>query len=67
MPKSKITPTLLENEGGIAKLERDGHTRESIHRAMYDITDGASTSQRTDIMQKLYRREPEKIKTTRWI
>lgn len=63
----KITPATLENEGGIAKLESDGHTRESIHKAMYNITDGASTQQRTDIMKKLYRREVEPIKQTRWI
>lgn len=63
----KITPTILEGEGNIAKLEKDGHTRESIHKAMYDITDGSNTTQRTEIMKKLYKREPEQIKQTRWI
>ena len=68
MPKCKITPGLLETEGAIAKLEADGHTRESIHNAMYDITDGAGTQQRTAIMKKLYTREPEKVKLySRWI
>lgn len=47
---------MLESKGNIAKLERDGHTRESIHKAMYNITDGASTEQRRKIVSELYER-----------
>jgi hypothetical protein len=68
MPKCKITPGLLETEGAIAKLEADGHSCETIHNAMYDITDGAGTAQRRDIMKKLYKREVEPVKLySRWI
>lgn len=56
MPKYKITPGMLETKGVIAKLEKDGHTRESISKAMYNITDGASTEQRRKIVSDLYER-----------
>jgi hypothetical protein len=46
----------LESPGGIAKLERDGFNRESIHRQMYQITEGATTTERTKIMSELYDR-----------
>lgn len=56
-PKYKITPRMLESRGEIAKLERDGHNRQTIHKAMYNITDGASTQERRKLMSELYDRQ----------
>lgn len=56
MPKYKITPGMLEKRGEIAKLEKDGHTRESIHKAMYEITSGSRVEERRKIMSELYDR-----------
>ena len=55
--KYKITPRDLETRGGIAKLERDGHNRHTVHQALYKITDGASQRERENIISKLYDRE----------
>jgi hypothetical protein len=55
-PKYKMKLSDLESPGGIAKLERDGFNRESIHRQMYQITEGATTTERTKIMSELYDR-----------
>lgn len=55
--KYKINENLLDTKGGIAKLERDGFSRESIHKQMYKVTSGASTSERREIMKKLYDRK----------
>ena len=55
-PKYKITPGMLETKGAISKLEKDGHTRESISKAMYNITDGATVEQRRKIVSDLYER-----------
>lgn len=46
----------LETKHGIAKLERDGHSRESIMKSMYKLTEGASQDYRTKIVEKLYDR-----------
>lgn len=57
--KYKINESILDTEGGVAKLERDGFNREVIHRQMYRVTEGASTAERREIMKKLYnRRKP---------
>ena len=55
-PKTKITPGMLDSKGFVQVLEANGHNRETIHKAMYDITDGASTAERRDIMKNLYDR-----------
>jgi hypothetical protein len=55
-PKYKITPKDLETHGGIAKLERDGHNKETIHKALYKITEGATQQDRERIISKLYDR-----------
>jgi len=55
-PKYKITMRDLETRGGIAKLERDGHTKESIMKTMYKHTTGASQHEREKIVSKLYDR-----------
>ena len=57
MPKYKINATILSQKGEIAKLERDGHTRSDISKAMYRITDGATVEQRRKIVSDLYERK----------
>lgn len=57
MPKYKITPRMLEEKGGIHRLERDGFSRERLHKEMYKITDGANVQERRNIMSKLYDRD----------
>ena len=56
MNKYKISINDIERKGGIAKLEKDGFSREQIIKKMYHLTDGASQSQRTDMVNKLYNR-----------
>ena len=55
--KYKITMRDLETRGGIAKLERDGHSKESIMKTLYKHTEGASQQHREQIVSKLYDRE----------
>lgn len=54
--KYRITPAMLEQRHNIAKLERDGFSREQIHKEMYKVTDGASDAERRKLMDKLYDR-----------
>ena len=58
----KYTPTLkdFEQPGGCAKLERDGFSREQIHKSMYKLTDGATTEYRNKLMSNLYDRGKSK-------
>lgn len=56
-PKYKLNESILDTPGAIAKLERDGYTRGELHKQMYQITEGASTRERTEIMKKLYDRK----------
>lgn len=56
MTKYKISIHDIERQGGIAKLERDGFSREQIMKTMYKKTDGASTEQRQEIVSRLYDR-----------
>ncbi len=56
--KYKITMRDLEQKGGIHKLTRDGHTKESIHRALYNHTDGAQHQIREKLISNLYDRQP---------
>ena len=55
-PKYKITMRDLETRGGIAKLERDGHSKESIMKTMYKHTEGSSQQHREQLVSKLYDR-----------
>lgn len=54
--KYKLNETILDKPGEIRKLERDGFTREQIHKEMYKVTDGMSTNERRRLMAKLYQR-----------
>jgi hypothetical protein len=67
--KYKITANDLDEKCGIERLEAMGHDRVSIHDAMFKITDGINNQDRTNLMQKLYKRNPETKygKPTRWI
>lgn len=51
-----ITLRDLEQRHNVAKLERDGFTRQDIISAMYKHTDGASQEQRTEIINRIYDR-----------
>lgn len=57
--KYKITPRDLDENGGVMRLEAMGHDRVSIHKAMFDITDGISNQDRTKLMGNLYKRTLE--------
>ena len=56
MPKYRLSINEIERAGNVHKLERDGFTREQIHKEMYKQTDGMSTPERRDLMKKLYTR-----------
>lgn len=56
MSKYQIKLSDLEQQGNVAKLERDGFTRETITKSMYKLSDGMSQQQRTELMKKLYDR-----------
>ena len=56
MSKYKISINDLERQGGIAKLERDGFTKEQISKSMYKQTEGMPQRERQDLMSKLYDR-----------
>ncbi len=55
-PKYEIKPCHIEEKHGIAKLERDGFTKEQISKSMYKLTEGACQDTRTEIMSRLYDR-----------
>ncbi len=55
-PKYRININHLESQGACQKLERDGYTRHDIIREMYKVTDGATTQERENIVNKLYDR-----------
>jgi hypothetical protein len=67
--KHKITPRDLDEKGGIERLEAMGHDRHTIHNALFNITDGISNSDRTNLVKNLYTRSLESRygKPTRWI
>ena len=69
MTKYKITPRDLDEQGGIERIEAMGHNRHTIHDAMFNITDGISNSERTELVQKFYKRSLESRygKPKRWI
>lgn len=56
MTKYKININHLDSKHGIHRLERDGFSREKIIKTMYKITEGMSTPQRTELMNRLYDR-----------
>lgn len=55
--KYKININDLQTHGAVAKLERDGFTREKVISEMYKQTQGMSQQERTKLVSKLYDRE----------
>ena len=55
---AKYEPSIkdYETKHGIAKLERDGFSRETIMKTMYKKTEGMCQSQRQDLVGKLFDR-----------
>ena len=56
MAKYKITEQHLDTKHGIAKLERDGFTREQISKSMYAHAGKASADEMRKLTKKLYDR-----------
>lgn len=70
MSKYKITTTDLDTPGNIERLEAMGHNLHTVHQALFDKTDGISNPERTEMVQKLYKRTLESRygkPPTRWI
>lgn len=57
-PKYRITEKHFETHG-IARLERDGHSRENIMKSMYRLTPGMSQQERTKLVQDTFNRRGE--------
>ncbi len=55
--KYKLTIADIDRASNIHKLERDGFTKEQIHKTMYKETEGLSQQERTKIISKLYDRK----------
>lgn len=47
----------IDKASNIHKLERDGFSKETIHKVMYRETAGASQQERTRIIERLYERK----------
>lgn len=58
-PKYKITEQHLDTKHGIAKLTRDGFTREQISKSMYAHAGTLNASEARSIFKKLYDRKGE--------
>jgi len=56
-PKYKISANDITTPSGVHKLERDGHSKEAIHRALYKHTEGASHRDKERILGRLYDRK----------
>lgn len=59
MPKYKLTEQMLDTKHGIAKLQRDGFTREQIAKSIYAHAGKASAEEMRTITKKLYDRTGE--------
>jgi hypothetical protein len=58
-PKYRITEHHLDTKHGIARLERDGFSRETIMKSMYNLTPGVDQRERTKIVKELFNRKGE--------
>ncbi len=59
MAKYKITEQMLDTKYGIAKLQKDGFTREQISKSMYAHAGKMSADEARKLTKKLYDREGE--------
>lgn len=57
--KYKITEQHLSTQHGIAKLTRDGFTREQISKSLYSHAGKLSATEARSIMKNLYDRKGE--------
>lgn len=57
MPKYELKFSHLLNQSGVHKLERDGFTKEQIHKVLFKETGDSTAREREDIMSKLYDRK----------
>jgi hypothetical protein len=57
--KYKLTENHLDTKHGIAKLQRDGFTREQISKSMYSIAGKISADEARKLTKKLYDRTGE--------
>lgn len=57
--KYKITEQHLSERHGIARLQRDGFTKEQISKSMYAHTPGCTTAERRELVKKFYDRKGE--------
>ncbi len=59
MSKYKLTEQHLDTKYGIARLQKDGFTREQIAKSMYAHAGKASADEIRKLTKKLYDREGE--------
>ncbi len=57
-PKYRITEKHFEKHG-VARLEKDGFSREQIMKKMYDLTPGMSQQDRTKLVKETFDRKGE--------
>ena len=57
--KYKITEKHLGEKHGIARLEKDGFSREHIMKSLYNMTPGVDQRTRTKIAKELFDRKGE--------
>lgn len=55
--KYNISIKDIETKHGIAKLERDGFSRQDIMHGMYKLTDGLPQHKRTELVKELFNRK----------
>ncbi len=58
-PKYKINEKHISDKHGIARLERDGFSRQDIMHSMYNLTPGVDQRERTKIVKELFDRKGE--------
>ena len=56
-PKYTLKMSHLLEQSNCHKLERDGFSKEQIHKVLYRESDGATQRQREDIISNLYDRK----------
>lgn len=57
--KYRINERHLSDKHGIARLERDGFSRDQISKAVYANTPGCTTQERRELVKNLFDRKGE--------
>lgn len=55
--KYRIHEGILDKEGAIYRLEKDGKNREEISRAIHEATRDASPQEARELANRLYKRD----------